>query len=81
MIDVSYVGDRGVHIQQGNVDFDQLPTQYLSLGSQLLQQVSNPYYGKITASGCAPIPGPTIAYGQLLRPFPEFADVKHLTGP
>ncbi|HLH04244.1 MAG TPA: TonB-dependent receptor [Bryobacteraceae bacterium] len=74
MIDISYVGDRGVHIQQGSMNFNQLPAADLALGNQLLQQVANPFYGKITSSGCN-LSSPTVAYGQLLRPYPEFCDV------
>lgn len=74
LIDVSYVGDHGVHIQQGGMNLNQLPTQDLALGNQLLQQVANPFYGKITGSGCG-LSGQTIVYGQLLRPYPEFCDV------
>ena len=74
MIDVSYVGTKGVHIQQGNMNFNQLPTADLALGNQLLQQVANPFYGKIAGSGCG-LANPTVSYGQLLRPFPEFCDV------
>jgi len=74
MIDISYVGTHGLHIQQSNIDFDQLPTADLALGNQLLQQVPNPFYGKISSSGCG-LASPTIAYGQLLRPYPEFCDV------
>jgi Carboxypeptidase regulatory-like domain/TonB dependent receptor len=74
MIDVSYVGTRGVHIQQGTMNFNQLPTADLALGNQLLQQVANPFYGKITSSGCD-LSSKTVAYGQLLRPYPEFCDV------
>jgi hypothetical protein len=73
-IDVSYVGDRGVHIQQGGMNLNQLPTADLALGNQLLQPVTNPFYGKIASSGCS-LSNPTIAYGQLLRPYPEFCDV------
>ena len=74
MIDVSYVGNRGVHIQQGGMNFNQLPTSDLSLGNRLLAQVSNPFYGKISGSGCG-LSSQTVSYGQLLRPFPEFCDV------
>ena len=74
LIDVSYVGDRGVHIQQGSENLNQLPTADLALGNQLLQPVTNPFYGKIGSSGCN-LSSPTIAYGQLLRPYPEFCDV------
>jgi hypothetical protein len=74
MVDVSYVGTRGVHIQQGSMNFNQLPAADLALGNQLLQKVANPFYGKITSSGCS-LSSPTIAYGQLLRPYPEFCNV------
>jgi hypothetical protein len=56
------------------MNFNQLPTADLALGNQLLQQVSNPFYGKIASSGCN-LSSPTISYGQLLRPHPEFCDV------
>jgi Carboxypeptidase regulatory-like domain len=74
MIDLSYVGTRGVHIQQGSMNFNQLPPASLALGNQLLQQVANPFFGKIANSGCG-LSSPTISYGQLLRPYPEFCDV------
>jgi hypothetical protein len=74
MIDVSYVGNRGLHVQQTTWNFNQLPTADLALGNQLLQQVANPFYGKIANSGCG-LSSPTVSYGQLLRPYPEFCDV------
>ena len=74
LIDVSYVGNHGVKLAQGGLDYDQLPTADLSLGNQLLQQVPNPYYGKIAGSGCG-LSSPTVAYGQLLLPYPEFCSV------
>ena len=74
MIDVSYVASHGVKLAQSSMNFDQLPTQYLSLGNQLLQQVTNPYYGKISGSGCG-LSSPTVAQGQLLLPYPEFCSV------
>ena len=73
MIDVSYVGNRGVHIQQAGWNFNQLPTADLALGNALLAPVPNPFYGKIANSGCG-LSSPTVAYGQLLRPNPEFCD-------
>ncbi|HXN46912.1 MAG TPA: carboxypeptidase-like regulatory domain-containing protein [Bryobacteraceae bacterium] len=74
LIDVSYVANHGVKLAQGGLNFDELPTADLALGNQLLQQVKNPYYGKITSSGCG-LSSPTIAYGQLLLPYPEFCSV------
>ena len=74
LIDVSYVGNHGLKLAQGGLNFDQLPTADLSLGNQLLQQVPNPYYGKITGSGCG-LSSSMVAYGQLLLPYPEFCSV------
>jgi len=74
LIDVSYVGNHGVKLPQASQDYDQLPTADLSLGNQLLQQVPNPYYGKISGSGCG-LSSPTVAYGQLLLPYSEFCSV------
>ena len=68
LFDIAYAGSHGVHLYY---DFnpDQLPDQYLSMGSKLNQQVANPFYGKISAGGLS---GPTVATSQLLRPFPQF---------
>jgi hypothetical protein len=74
LIDISYVGSHGVKLAQGGLNYDQLPTADLSQGNQLLQQVPNPYYGKIASSGCG-LASPTVAYGQLLLPYPEFCSV------
>ncbi|MFZ0591678.1 MAG: hypothetical protein WAM39_14525 [Bryobacteraceae bacterium] len=59
------------------IEMDQLPPQYLSLGNALLNQVPNPFYGYITSSACG-LNNPTIPYGQLLRPYPEFCGVNNV---
>ncbi len=71
-LDVAYVGSKGTHLptQEGNLNA--LPDQYLSMGSALLTQVANPFYGSITSG---PLSGPTVAQGQLLRPYPQFQNV------
>jgi hypothetical protein len=74
VVEAGYTGVRGRKLMYGNPDLNanQLSGQYLALGSQLEQQVSNPFNGVITdpSSGLS---GPTVAYNQLLRPFPEFS--------
>jgi hypothetical protein len=79
MIGMSYVASRGVHLYGGysfsgivGTSLNQIPNQYLSLGSQLLQQVPNPFYGKVQTGVLST---PTIPYGQLLTPFPQYAGV------
>lgn len=71
LVEAGWVITRGVKIPI-TFQMDQLPDQYLSLGTQLLQQVKNPFYGLIT-SGTLSLP--TVSYGQLLRPYPEFTGV------
>ncbi len=80
MIDISYVGNHGVKILTSGVNYDQLGTQYLSLGNQLLNPVANPFYGHITNSGCG-LNQPTVPYGQLLLPYPEFCSVNDSQTP
>jgi hypothetical protein len=77
LLEVSYIGTRGVHLLLsgaggGGPNLNQLPTQYLSLGSQLLTPVANPFYGLIKTGSLAQ---PTIPYGQTLLPYPQYTQV------
>ncbi len=70
---IGYLGNRGRKLLYGNpnINANQLPDQYLSLQSQLDQQVANPFFGVLDPS--TPLGSQrTIAYNQLLRPYPEF---------
>ena len=67
--EASYVGLKGTHLPQGAFQIDALPTQDLALGNQLLSQVPNPFYG-IVQNGT--LTQPTVQYGQLLLPFPQY---------
>jgi hypothetical protein len=70
--DVTYVGNHGVKlIFPAGFQLDQLPTQDLSLGSSLLDPVTNPFYGLINSSSCG-VDQATVPRGQLLRPYPEY---------
>ena len=78
---VAYAGSGGTHlVMQGwatvsNIGVNQLADQYFSMGpAALLTQVPNPFYGVITTPG-SPLSQPTIAAGQLLRPFPQYERV------
>jgi hypothetical protein len=71
LVDVAYAGSHGIHLY-GDYDANQLPDKYLSLGSQLISQVSNPFYGHISSGGLS---GPTVAQSQLLLPYPQFTGV------
>jgi len=74
LLDISYVGNHGVHVLSQYLEWNELPVADLALGNQLIQQVPNPFFGHITNSGCG-LDQPTIQQGQLLRPFPEYCSV------
>ena len=73
--EIAYVGTRGRQLSrngEGGLDLNQLDPKYLSLGSQLNQQVDNPFFGLGTSGFFA---FPKIARGQLLRPYPQFTSI------
>jgi hypothetical protein len=71
--EIGYMGSRGRRLMYGNPDLNanQLPTHYLSLGDQLLNEVPNPFFGVITDPN-SPLSGEKVLYNQLLRPFPQY---------
>jgi Carboxypeptidase regulatory-like domain len=73
---IGYMGNRGRKLLYGNpnINGNQLSDQLLGLQSKLDQQVPNPFFGVLDPS--TPLGSQsTIAYNQLLRPFPEFTDI------
>jgi hypothetical protein len=72
-LELSYLGSKNTRLGIPDANINQLPSQYLSMGSALLTRVSNPYFGQIPASSS--LGGATIAQQQLLRPFPRFTSV------
>jgi hypothetical protein len=68
-VSVAYAGSKGVHLPGPAQNFDQLPTQFLALGTQLQSQVANPFYGLISLGTLSQ---PQVAQGQLLRPYPQY---------
>jgi len=72
LLDVAYAGSRGVHLPAHTQGLNQLADQYLALGTTLQDQVPNPFYGLIASGTLA---APTVARGQLLRPFPQYTGV------
>jgi hypothetical protein len=74
-VEAAYVGTRGHDLSiagEGGISLNQLDPQYMALGSQLNQQVPNPFYG-IVNNGV--LTSPTVSRGQLLRPYPQFTDI------
>ena len=72
-VEVSYLGSKNTRLGIPDANINQLPAQYLSMGSALLTKVSNPYFGQIPASSS--LGGATIAQQLLLRPYPRFTNV------
>ncbi|MGH9386344.1 MAG: hypothetical protein ACRD2N_18875 [Vicinamibacterales bacterium] len=76
---VGYIGSRARGLALGgtndaSININQLDPRFLALGSALLQQVPNPFFG-IPQFGALATPE-TIARGQLLRPYPQFGNVR-----
>jgi len=70
VIEVGYAGSSGVALPSG-VQYDQLPDQYLSMGTALNATVPNPFFGVIT-DATSTLSRSTVQRGQLLRPYPQF---------
>ncbi|MDZ4796601.1 MAG: carboxypeptidase-like regulatory domain-containing protein [Bryobacteraceae bacterium] len=72
LVDVAYVGSRGVHLAFKNRQMNELDPQFLSLGTALNQQVNNPFFGSINVGTLAQR---TVTRRQLLLPYPQFTGV------
>lgn len=74
-VEIAYVGTRGYDLSrvgESGLSLNQLDPSHMALGSQLNQQVSNPFYGVVN-NGV--LTQPTASRAQLLRPYPQFTDV------
>jgi hypothetical protein len=72
LIEATYSGNRGIHLQNSNLNVDQLTTDQLKLGDALLARVPNPFFGSIQIGSLATA---TTTAAQLLRPYPHFTGV------
>ena len=77
-LEVGYQGSRSSRLQYGPtggglLPINQVPTQYLSMGSGLTKSVPNPFYGTPAALGS--LGGATTTQAQLLTPYPEYSSV------
>jgi hypothetical protein len=68
LFEIGYVGSRTLHVAQ-NRFYNQNSPDLLPLGSSLLDQVPNPFYGKIKSGTLS---FPTVERRQLLRPYPQY---------
>lgn len=81
--DVAYAGTKGTHLPQFTQQIDQLGNGYFAQAAAqaasgqtvaIAQQVSNPFQS--VASPGSPLSNATVAAGQLLRPYPEYAGLQ-----
>jgi hypothetical protein len=76
VFEMGYAGTQGRQLIHGSfTNFDQLPSQYLSLGSQLNTLVANPFAGVFSTG---PLSGPTLPYWRTLVKYPQFSSVNVL---
>jgi hypothetical protein len=68
-LSVAYAGSKGTHLPGPDQQLNQLPPEFMTLGSKLQEQVPNPFFGLIPIGTLAQ---PQVAYGQLLRPYPQY---------
>jgi hypothetical protein len=69
-LEVTYAGSKGTHLPGPDQQLNQIPTEFFALGnSRLQEQVPNPFYGHVKVGTLSQ---PRVAYGQLLRPYPQF---------
>jgi len=74
VVTAAYVGNVGVHLMTP-IQLNQIADANLALGSKLLSVVPNPFYGIITDPSST-LSLATVQYAQLLRPFPQFLNVR-----
>jgi trimeric autotransporter adhesin len=73
-----YVGATGRDLglggsNDGTININQVPVQYLSLGAALNDLVPNPFFGQAVGKSTG---SATIQRKELLRPFPQFGDIQ-----
>lgn len=84
VLTAGYSGSQGRKLLYGyggfytGININQVPDQYLSLGTALNQSVPNPFYGVIKSG---PLSQPTVLRSQLLRPYPQFQNIYILDQP
>jgi hypothetical protein len=76
LLELGYAGNQSRKLPFGyGVQLNQLPSQYLSMGTRLNNQVPNPFFGVIPKEQGATLTGPTVPQWRLLVPFPQYTGV------
>ncbi|MBS1815062.1 MAG: TonB-dependent receptor [Acidobacteria bacterium] len=74
LLDLGYSGSHGLHLT-GPYQLNQLDPTYFSLGTQLTQQVPNPFKPFVSIGNLS---NPTVTRQQLLLPYPQFLSVMEI---
>ncbi len=72
VVEATYSGNRGIHLQNSNLNINQLTTQQMGLQDALLVRLPNPFFGRIQTGSLA---SATTTRAQLIRPYPHFTGV------
>ncbi len=82
IVQVGYLGSKGQHLPDGesSLTYNQLPDSDLSLGSNLLANVANPFYGLIK-NPTSIYAQPTIQARYLLAQYPQYSGVNAFRKP
>lgn len=82
VIQAGYLGSKGQHLPDGesSMTYNQLPDSYLALGTNLLQNVPNPFYG-IIQNPTSIYASPTIQARYLLAAYPQYQGVNAFRKP
>ncbi len=82
LIQAGYLGSKGQHLPDGesNMTYDQLPDSDLALGTALLANVPNPFYG-IIQNPTSIYASPTIQARYLLAQYPQYQAVNAFRKP
>ncbi len=72
LFEAAYVGNKGTHLTTNFQNINQLPDQYLGLGSQLISAVNNPFYGNPAIPASSSLSKAQVPLSQLLLPYPQF---------
>src|SRR5262249_39791099 len=75
---IAFIGATSRHLglggnDNGTLSINQLDPKYQALGTALLDQLPNPFFGNPVFGNLST--QPTISRGQLLRPYPQFTDI------
>jgi hypothetical protein len=74
LLETGYAGSMGHHLPNVFGTLNQLRPEALALGSALLDQVPNPFFGIIT-DPTSLLSRATVSRGQLLRPYPQYGAI------